>query len=102
MSSGVRSLRMSNIQIELQWRVAGCIQVLVTLLGVGGNFEGQTEFSVGTVNFWCLLTGLWSTATWWRRARFSNWSTARERKIEHRVPKNVVRRISIASIGGGL
>jgi hypothetical protein len=30
---------------------------------------------------------------------FSSWSTARERKIEHRVPKNVVRRMSI---GGGL
>jgi hypothetical protein len=39
---------------------------------------------------------LWSTPIWWRRARFSSCRAARERKIEVRVARSDVRRISIA------
>ena len=39
---------------------------------------------------------LWNTPIWWRRARFSSSRAARERKIEVRVARSDVRRISIA------
>jgi hypothetical protein len=37
-----------------------------------------------------------STPIWWRRAKFSSCRPARERKIEVRVARSDVRRISIA------
>jgi hypothetical protein len=40
------------------------------------------------VNFGRFLADRWSTPIWWRRAMFSNWRAARERKIEGRVLKN--------------
>ena len=47
------------------------------------------------VNFGRFLADLRSTPIWWRRARFSSWRAARERKIEDRVAKSVVREIGI-------
>jgi hypothetical protein len=36
-----------------------------------------------------------STPIWWRRAKFSSSSAARERNIEEKVPRSVVRKMSI-------
>ena len=47
-------------------------------------------------NFGRFAADLWSTPIWWRRARFSSCRAARERKIEVRVARSDVRRISIA------
>jgi hypothetical protein len=47
------------------------------------------------VNFGRFLADLRSTPIWWRRAKFSSWRAARERKIEDRVARNVVREMSI-------
>src|SRR5712691_6688834 len=47
------------------------------------------------VNFGRFLADRRRTPTWWRRARFSSWRAARERKIEDRVAKSVVREMSI-------
>jgi len=41
------------------------------------------------------LADLRSTPIWWRRAKFSSWRAAHERKIEDRVARNVVREMSI-------
>ena len=48
------------------------------------------------VNFGRFAADLWSTPIWWRSARFSSCTPARERKIEDRVARSDVRRISIA------
>jgi hypothetical protein len=47
------------------------------------------------VNFGRFLAARCSTPIWWRRARFSSSRAARERKIEDRVARSVVREISI-------
>jgi hypothetical protein len=47
------------------------------------------------VNFGRFLADLRSTPIWWRRAKFSSWRAACERKIEDRVARNVVREMSI-------
>jgi hypothetical protein len=47
------------------------------------------------VNFGRLFADLRSTPIWWRRARFSSSRAARERKIEDRVARRVVREMSI-------
>src|SRR5215475_4432465 len=47
------------------------------------------------VNFGRFLADLCSTEIWWRRARFSSSMAARERKIEDRVARSVVRAINI-------
>src|SRR6516164_10441426 len=47
------------------------------------------------VNFGRFLADRLSTAIWWRRARFSSSRAARERKIEPRVLRSVVREMSI-------
>src|SRR4029077_2993899 len=47
------------------------------------------------VNLGRFLADRCSTPTWWRRAKFSSSSIARERNIEDRVPRSVVRRMSI-------
>jgi hypothetical protein len=47
------------------------------------------------VNFGRFLADHCSTPIWWRKARFSSWSAAREWKIEDRVAKRVVREMSI-------
>src|SRR5207302_9054939 len=48
------------------------------------------------VNFGRFLADRWSTPIWWRRARFSSPRAARERKIEDRVARSVVREMGIA------
>jgi hypothetical protein len=47
------------------------------------------------VNLGRFFADRYSTPTWWRRAKFSSSSIARERNIEDRVPRSVVRRMSI-------
>src|SRR6267143_542006 len=47
------------------------------------------------VNFGRALADLRSTPIWWRRAKFSSWTAARERKIENRVARSVAREMSI-------
>src|ERR1700732_366393 len=47
------------------------------------------------VNFGRFLADLRSTPIWWRRARFSSPRAARERQIEDRVARSVVREMSI-------
>src|SRR5208283_2146522 len=47
------------------------------------------------VNFGRFLEDRRSTPIWWRRARFSSSRAARERKIEDRVARSVVREMSI-------
>jgi hypothetical protein len=56
------------------------------------NAERQ---SLHGVNFGRFLPDRWSTPIWWRRARFSSLRAARERKIEDRVAKSVVREINV-------
>src|SRR5208283_5819964 len=47
------------------------------------------------VNLGRFLAERCSTPIWWRRARFSSSRAARERKIEDRVARSVVREMSI-------
>jgi hypothetical protein len=49
------------------------------------------------VNLERFLADLCSTPIWWRRARFSSTRAARERKIEHRVARIVLREMSISA-----
>jgi hypothetical protein len=47
------------------------------------------------VNFERFLEDFRSTPIWWRRARFSSSRAARERKIEEKAARSVVRELSI-------
>jgi hypothetical protein len=59
-------------------------------------WESQTHNKRSTrVNFGRFLEDRRSTPIWWRRAGFSNSSAARERKIEDRVARSIVREMSI-------
>jgi len=58
--------------------------------------ESQTHIRRSTrVNFDRFLEDRRNTPIWWRRARFSSWSAAREWRIEDRFARSVVREMSI-------